>query len=251
MVELSQLNVLNFTDEDLSTLFGNIEQIYQTNILFLQGLYERCTNWSNDQCFGPVINQFVPFLKSYGSYSQNFDAASEIYNRYEERSDVFSNFIEEKKLLPECRGLDFRSYLIMPIQRLPRYRMLLEDMIKHTPEDHPDYFELQNGLEQLMIVADSVNQAIVEAEEKHKLYQIAKKLITDSSFTVMKPSRSYIMDGDLHKICRKSRKKRKFFLFNDVFLYSYSQTSGKYVLIVHNTRSICVKITYLPVVDSK
>jgi len=35
--------------------------------------------------------------------------------------------------------------------------------------------------------------------------------------------RYFIMEGELVKICRKNKKKRNFFLFNDLLLYAYSQ----------------------------
>jgi len=33
------------------------------------------------------------------------------------------------------KGNSLQSLLIMPIQRIPRYRLLLEEIIKKTPED--------------------------------------------------------------------------------------------------------------------
>jgi hypothetical protein len=38
------------------------------------------------------------------------------------------------------------SILIMPVQRIPRYSMLLESLIKYTPTDHLDYQDLVEGL---------------------------------------------------------------------------------------------------------
>ena len=29
--------------------------------------------------------------------------------------------------------------LIMPVQRVPRHKLLLRELLKHTPESHPDY----------------------------------------------------------------------------------------------------------------
>ena len=37
-----------------------------------------------------------------------------------------------------CQRLDLVSYLITPIQRLPRYALLIEQLIAATPPDHPD-----------------------------------------------------------------------------------------------------------------
>ncbi len=35
----------------------------------------------------------------------------------------------------------------MPIQRLPRYVMLLQDLLAHTPNTHIDYTELSKALD--------------------------------------------------------------------------------------------------------
>jgi len=45
---------------------------------------------------------------------------------------------------------------------------------------------------------------------------------------IMQPGRAYIRDGTLTKVCRKDRKKRHFFLFNDVLLYSYEMPNKHY-----------------------
>ncbi len=39
------------------------------------------------------------------------------------------------------------SYLIMPVQRIPRYELLLKTLIGYTPEDHIDYFNLNQALQ--------------------------------------------------------------------------------------------------------
>ena len=39
----------------------------------------------------------------------------------------------------EFRFLDFDSFIVKPIQRLPKYVLLLKDLLKHTDPTHPDY----------------------------------------------------------------------------------------------------------------
>lgn len=46
----------------------------------------------------------------------------------------------------EFRLMGLESFLVKPIQRLPKYVLLLKELVKHTFEFHPDYFDLKNSL---------------------------------------------------------------------------------------------------------
>lgn len=50
------------------------------------------------------------------------------------------------------------SFLIMPVQRLPRIEMLLKDLLKHTDEDHPDHFEMNRAFEGISKLTAFVNE---------------------------------------------------------------------------------------------
>jgi hypothetical protein len=49
------------------------------------------------------------------------------------------------------------SLLIAPVQRIPRYILLLRDLIKSTAVDHPDYKNLCASLALMQEVADHSN----------------------------------------------------------------------------------------------
>ncbi len=49
----------------------------------------------------------------------------------------FASFVEHIQTNRAIRNLE--SYLILPVQRLPRYVLLLREMHKHTPRTHSDY----------------------------------------------------------------------------------------------------------------
>ena len=51
----------------------------------------------------------------------------------------------------------FNSLLITPIQRPPRYKLLLTELLKLTPEDHPDREDLQKALLAVEKVRNRIN----------------------------------------------------------------------------------------------
>ena len=58
--------------------------------------------------------------------------------------------IQTKK---ELVGFDLYSLLIQPIQRIPRYRLLFEELLKNTPEFHPDYEPMSKTLQSIQDVS--------------------------------------------------------------------------------------------------
>lgn len=53
--------------------------------------------------------------------------------------------------------MDFLSFLILPVQRIPRYRMLLEDLFQNIPREHPDSAHVERALVEIKEVASYVN----------------------------------------------------------------------------------------------
>ena len=54
-------------------------------------------------------------------------------------------FITTHEKRPEVSA-SFQSLLIVPIQRIPRYKLLLQEVLNHTCVDDPEYFILQGKL---------------------------------------------------------------------------------------------------------
>lgn len=54
-------------------------------------------------------------------------------------------------------GLDARMQA--PIQRVPRYILMLKDLRKYTTEEHPDYASVCESLTKMISTADSINEA--------------------------------------------------------------------------------------------
>ena len=183
------------------------------------------------QCLGDLFNKIVPFLKLYSVYVSNYDLALTTVMEQRKQNQPFNTFLKECAALPECKSLSFEAYLITPIQRIPRYKMLFQDLLKHTPESHPDFKNLEKSFIVVDEVAKFVNQTIKDQEGMGKLLQI-QKAFSGLQESLLVPGRKLLKEGVLMKVCRKDNKPRVFFLFSDVLLYGavLSATSYKYHL---------------------
>jgi FYVE/RhoGEF/PH domain-containing protein 5/6 len=125
------------------------------------------------------------------------------------------------------RCVNVESLIILPIQRIPRYVLLLTDLLQHTDKHHPDYSSLEKCTEAMKEVAVDINTAITKAEARAKCLNIQS--LWDTKFntkqlpisSLVEAHRVFIKDGHLTKQCRNERKIRRFFLFNDLLIYAH------------------------------
>lgn len=76
----------------------------------------------------------------------------------------FSNFLQEQRTNHPQR-LDLFDLLITPIQRIPRYQLLLQDLTRNTPENHNDYPNLTFALEKIQEINIYINEEQKIAEK--------------------------------------------------------------------------------------
>mmetsp|Transcript_39395 Transcript_39395/g.76540 ORF Transcript_39395/g.76540 Transcript_39395/m.76540 type:complete len:862 (-) Transcript_39395:82-2667(-) len=217
--------------KEMSTLFGNIETIFQVNTHFLEELKKN--NDAEDQGtpgkgIGKIFLEFAPYFKMYTDYVGNHDRATELLGKIEKsgsrKFNAFKSFLEQKQRTVQLTGL-----LILPIQRVPRYRLLLQELVKRTDESISDYPDLTEALDLIKKSATHINEAVKRMDRSRKVRAVQEKFIAGTHFVA--PSRQFIMEGHCAKLSDGNRYKQKyqFFLFNDLFVYAdSSQLTSKY-----------------------
>uniref|UniRef100_A0AAR5Q8W0 DH domain-containing protein n=1 Tax=Dendroctonus ponderosae TaxID=77166 RepID=A0AAR5Q8W0_DENPD len=123
--------------DDYEILFGNIRTIYNINKELLEQL---------DQGFDHIpqaFNKIAPFLKLYSVYAYGFKNQLKILQNARSCNPAFAKFIENQETRPEVQ-IKLSALLITPIQRVPRYKLLLNQLLAlTTPEDK--HFALLKG----------------------------------------------------------------------------------------------------------
>ncbi|CAG8483041.1 16848_t:CDS:2 [Dentiscutata heterogama] len=215
------------TSEDIASLFGNIEPLLSFHEELLKFLEERYKKWSPTEKISDIFLQNAPYLKMYSAYLKGFPQAIATMERLNKESKDFKKFIQSCQGKPELGNLPFNSFLSLPIQRIPRYKLLLEALLKHTENTHPDYINLEQCVQQISLIAEEVNEKIRDAENQQKVLEIQNKVerLPDN---IIDPARRFIYQGDLYKVTQRSspvrpyfiatEDRRAHFLFNDLLL---------------------------------
>ncbi|KAF9913250.1 hypothetical protein EC991_000012 [Linnemannia zychae] len=172
-----------------------------------------------DWCVGDIFIEIAPFLKMYSNYVKTYTSALTHINDCMNRNDRFTEFLKSTARRPECKNLDFQSYLMLPVQRIPRYRMLLESLLRHTPEDHPDHRKLQTAFESMEQTANFVNETIRQHEMFGEMVELQSK-ITGMNEPLIIPGRMMLKRGNVWKVCRRNVQLRMIILFSDCIVWT-------------------------------
>ncbi|RKP33383.1 Dbl homology domain-containing protein, partial [Dimargaris cristalligena] len=84
------------------------------------------------------VSQFNPYVR-YGAHQV---LARHFLDLERNRNKRFDKFLEDQERHPEARKLSIHSFLNRPTSRLGRYPLLLEGILKASPENHPDVASL-------------------------------------------------------------------------------------------------------------
>eukprot|EP01125_Pyxidicula_operculata_P010693 TRINITY_DN3520_c0_g1_i2.p1 TRINITY_DN3520_c0_g1~~TRINITY_DN3520_c0_g1_i2.p1 ORF type:complete len:605 (+),score=113.47 TRINITY_DN3520_c0_g1_i2:23-1816(+) len=151
---------------DLKRIFGNWKNILLCHQDLLESLESRYKSWDEYQIIGDILGQskMNSMTQLYKYYINNFDRSVATLQYIKSKNSDFSKFIDstEKK---SGNNLNLGAYLIMPVQRIPRYVLLFSELFKATPIYHPDYELLINALEGLKGVAQFINISKANAEK--------------------------------------------------------------------------------------
>lgn len=242
---LRQLSVASdplITPEDLSKIFANLEIILSVHAQLLASLQDRMSKWSRSQQIGDIFVTWAPYLKFYTQYVGNYNTALATLAECKKKDEGVEAFFKDCSDNPETAGKYFGDYQIMPVQRIPRYEMLIKELFKYTHKTHPDYANLENALSKIQAVASKINESKRVAENLAKLLSI-QGLFAGKYDDLVQPYRNFLREGTVfYDNPRKSQRgtSRKSitanampttldecyaFLMTDILILAYKKTS--------------------------
>ena len=209
------------TRNQYAALFpSDIITIHNCNKTFLQDLEKLHKTWNNSTSkLSPLIQSFVPYFRMYQNYVNNHEKSTTILTQLNQTN---AKFLEhEQSVQSSCGNLRLSGLLILPIQRIPRYEILLKEIIKNTPKNHIDLNGLNESLNKVKDVSTAINDRMKENERRKKVREVETRF--GGTVALVAPARQFVKEGMLCKIERKADSDYMFFLFSDCLVYGMEQ----------------------------
>ncbi|KAG7233480.1 hypothetical protein INR49_006973 [Caranx melampygus] len=160
-----------FTEEQLRTIFGNIEDIYRFQRKFLKGLEKK-------------FNKEQPHLSEIGccflEHQTDFQIYSEYCNNHPNaclqlsrlmKVNKYVFFFEACRLLQKMIDISLDGFLLTPVQKICKYPLQLAELLKYTNPQHRDYKDVEAALNAMKNVARLINERKRRLENIDKIAQ--------------------------------------------------------------------------------
>lgn len=151
------------TELELNQIFGTLDSLIPLHEDLLTRLREaRKPDGSTDHV-GHILVDWLPCLDSYNSYCSNQVAAKALLDHKKQDHRVH-DFLQRCLESPFSRKLDLWNFLDIPRSRLVKYPLLLREILKHTPNDHPDRQHLDEAISMIQSIVAEINTQTGESE---------------------------------------------------------------------------------------
>ncbi|KAK1787593.1 hypothetical protein P4O66_016093 [Electrophorus voltai] len=225
------------TMEQIETIFYKIQDIYEIHKEFYDALFPSIQQWNDRVTVGHFFKKLwistEPFgvlalapchrwsaeclecslasqLGVYKAFVDNYKVALETAEKCSQANSQFQKISENVKVKGPKDSKDctttvtMEALLYKPIDRVTRSTLVLHDLLKHTPKEHPDFALLEDALRISQNFLSIINEE----------FDPRRTAVTTPKGEV----RQLVKDGFLVEMSEGSRKLRHVFLFTDLLL---------------------------------
>lgn len=209
------------SEGNIREIFSDVEMILNFNSNLLVQLEERVMKWTIQQTVGDIFIELSHFFKVYQNYINNFSHSVEVLRKVRAEQKDFDSFLKQLENSPKCKMQNLESLLVYPVQRIPRYKMLLNELQKSTWCGHKDYENIMLAAEKMEGLASYINEKKRHAENKSRVGSI-QMLLSGSVPNLNVPNRHWVLEGPIEYVNPKKNHGHHYFcfLFNDILLFT-------------------------------
>ncbi|XP_022239414.1 FERM, RhoGEF and pleckstrin domain-containing protein 2-like isoform X1 [Limulus polyphemus] len=229
----------NMPTEVLALLFSILDPLYEFHCGFLRDLEQRLSTWegkggntNHTPLFGigDIFFQNIHITELYDRYLEKLPLVLERISSAYKYNQHFEQIYRDFELQKACY-LPLSYFLLAPAYRLTLYCAILQRLVDHYEEHHPDQRHCKIILIKLQQVTASYKETVKAMENYVKLMDLHHEMVGIDD--LQQPSREFIREGCLQKLSRKGYQQRMFFLFSDMLLYASRSSNPRLQFKVH------------------
>ncbi|KAJ3642091.1 hypothetical protein Zmor_024907 [Zophobas morio] len=262
---LNSLNVLHnhfvknldnseiLTKEELDTLFGKVASVKTCSEKLLHDL-DKC--WQDNILLHGVCDIVQKHAEEnfhvYVPYCEHQILLDETLRRLKEKP-AFLELLRQMESSPACQSLTLYSFLMLPMQRITRWPLLVDAVLKRLSPQDSEYLTCQYSLATINKIVNQCNEGARRIERETEM----KKIVTQLEFAkgvppieIISENRWLIRSGMVTHMQQRTDEIKLTFgkrfakinlyliLFNDLLLVTKPKSENLYTVIHYCSRNL-------------
>eukprot|EP01080_Neovahlkampfia_damariscottae_P002501 gene2501-3207_t len=164
-----------------SKVFSSVSVVLGVNTVFLTKLKMVLKESDENKLseMSKLLSSFAQTFKLYVGYIKDYESMNDSIIKEKSKNQKLSQYLLDIRKDLKAKGhiIDIQSYLILPVQRLPRYRMLLEDLLRNTPQEEglENYEQIKKATKDISSIVLYCNEKQREIDDKRYITSLQKK----------------------------------------------------------------------------
>ncbi|EAY20674.1 Kelch motif family protein [Trichomonas vaginalis G3] len=234
--ELTYINTLNrltefwkpnvllgnlFTQEETEDMFKHFPVISACHSRFYASIQNAGYKFSSQ--VATCLLNFSEFFKTCSYYIGTYKVHTALLAERMKKQELHDKMNEIELKNPFNQAETLASCLITPVQRMPRYILLIREILKKTPKCHPDYPLLVTSEEYIDLVTREIEVKAEHAEQNQKMIELERRLT--KSLIIFSETRQIEVTWDVTIKGMQS----KIYLLTDLILINIIEKKGESV----------------------
>ncbi|GFR03629.1 a-kinase anchor protein 13 [Trichonephila clavata] len=178
---------LNHSRDMIQRLFPCLEQLLKYHLNFLQKLRERQRMEPVVSNIGDVLlHQFTgqsadDLCLFYSQFCSQHKEALSLYKDILKTDRKFQSFIKRSSSKPFCKSRGIPECILLITQRLTKYPLLIDALLKTTKDNKTETERLNKALVNIKEIVEQVNTAVAEKDREARLLEIYNRIDAKST----------------------------------------------------------------------
>uniref|UniRef100_A0A3B3ZQQ6 DH domain-containing protein n=1 Tax=Periophthalmus magnuspinnatus TaxID=409849 RepID=A0A3B3ZQQ6_9GOBI len=213
------------TEEELTHIFGDLDAYIPLHQALLMKLTEGTGPDGTVAQIGQIVIEWLPGLNAYKGYCSNQLAAKALLDMKKQDKRV-QDFLQRCLESPFSRKLDLWSFLDIPRSRLVKYPLLLREILRHTPPDHPDVASLERAITIIQDILSDIN--VRKGESECQYYKDKLEYLDEKQWdSVIDTCKTLLCHGELRNKSGSVSTKLHVFLFSELLVLTRPVTRNE------------------------
>ncbi|KAH7885715.1 hypothetical protein F5I97DRAFT_1808565 [Phlebopus sp. FC_14] len=230
------------TRNEITTLFSNFIDIWNFHHTFFAALSAllhppsaTSSSASSSTPFSSLLLAHFPYLSLYSPFITAFPTSLAFLSSVSGPSmtnAAFTTFLRTQEAHPACARLRLSDYLLTPVQRCPRYLLLLKDLLNATDPAEAEWGRLQDARALVEKITTSLNTSLAAHAKSLALLSLQRNTrdLPPVLTPLVVPGRELLKRGTLTRQAGEGeggwRKSFEFLLLSDYLLWLELEDTG-------------------------